>query len=159
MLFVRHKFRHIEHNNATLCTQFPNLSFVLVWHLLMTQQNDAVSNLHRANFSGAPSVVWNSYFIFVHLVAITTWNQVWNQYEVLASNVIVVIIPRFRYILRSITTHWFEGFPRKIIAKMKAAWVRIYLKSNWTLHRTLIISITLFANITLNTYIKFDYYQ
>ena len=28
MLFVRYKFRHIEHNNTTLCTHFSNLSLV-----------------------------------------------------------------------------------------------------------------------------------
>ena len=39
MLFVRYKFRHIEHNNTTLRTpHFFNLSLVRVWHLLMSQK-------------------------------------------------------------------------------------------------------------------------
>ena len=41
MLFVRYKFRHIEHRNTTLCTHFSNLSLVRVRHSLMTRQNDA----------------------------------------------------------------------------------------------------------------------
>ena len=70
MLFVRYKFRHIEHNNTTLCTQFSNLlqfsnfplsTSALVWHLSMTQQNAVVSNLYSANCSGAPSDIRISY--------------------------------------------------------------------------------------------------
>ena len=67
MLFVRYKFRDIEHNNTTLCTHFSNSSLVHAWHLLMTQQDDAVSNLCDTNCSRAPSVVWNPHFILVHL--------------------------------------------------------------------------------------------
>ena len=67
MLLVWYKFRHIEHNNTTLCIHFSNLSPVRVWHL-MTQQNDAVSNLYSINCSGAPSVVWNPHSILVHPV-------------------------------------------------------------------------------------------
>ena len=62
MLFVRYKFRHIEHNNTTLYT------LVRVWHLSKTQQDGAVSNLHGTNCSGAPSVVWNPHFLLIHLV-------------------------------------------------------------------------------------------
>ena len=36
-------------------------------NLLMTQQNDTVSNLYSTNCSGAPSVVWNPHFKLVHL--------------------------------------------------------------------------------------------
>ena len=68
MLFVRYKFRHVEHNNTTPCIQFSNLSLVRVRHLLTTQQNCAVSNLYSTNCSGAPSVVSNPYFTLVHLV-------------------------------------------------------------------------------------------
>ena len=67
MLFVRYKFRHIQHN-TTLFIHFSNLSLVCIWHLLMTQQNGVVANLHSTNCSGAPSVVWNPHFIFVYLV-------------------------------------------------------------------------------------------
>ena len=45
MLFVRYKFRLIEHNNTTLCTHFSNSSLARVWHSSTTQQKDAVSNL------------------------------------------------------------------------------------------------------------------
>ena len=69
MLFVRYKFHHIEHNNTTLCIiHFSNLSLLRVWHLLMSQQNGAVSNFYTTNCSGALSVVWNPYFILAHLV-------------------------------------------------------------------------------------------
>ena len=67
-LFVRYKFRHIEQDNTTLRTHFSNLQLVHVWHLLVTQQNSAVLSLYGTNCSGAPSVVWNSHFIFVHLI-------------------------------------------------------------------------------------------
>ena len=66
--FVRYKFRHIEHNNTTLCMHFSDLSLVYIWHLSMTQQNGAVSNRYSTNCSSAPSVVWNPHFILVHLV-------------------------------------------------------------------------------------------
>lgn len=68
MLFVQYKFQHIEYNNTTLCTHFTNLSLMHVWHLLMTEQNYAVSNLYSINFIGVSSVVWNPYFILLHLV-------------------------------------------------------------------------------------------
>ena len=38
MLFVRYKFRHLEHNNTTLCTHFSDLSLVRIWwHNKMSQ--------------------------------------------------------------------------------------------------------------------------
>ena len=37
IFFVRYKFRHIGHNNTTLCTHFSNLSPVSVWHNKMAQ--------------------------------------------------------------------------------------------------------------------------
>ena len=68
MFFVRYKRRHIEHN-TTLCTHFSKLSLVRIRHLLMTLQNDAVSNLFaQTALFGAPSVVWKPHFILVHQV-------------------------------------------------------------------------------------------
>ena len=69
MLFVRHKSRHIEHNNNTVHTLFP---IYHSWHLSTTQQNSAVSNLCSTNRSGAPSVVWNPHFRLVHLVNVAS---------------------------------------------------------------------------------------
>ena len=68
MLFVWYKFRHVERNNIVLCSHLSNLSLVRIQHLLMTQQNAAVSNFCSTNCSGAPSVVWNPHFILIHLV-------------------------------------------------------------------------------------------
>ena len=67
MHFVRYKFRHIEHDNTTLCNTFPIYhpcsSDTCWWHHKMT-----VSNLYSTNCSGSPTVVWNRCFILVHLV-------------------------------------------------------------------------------------------
>ena len=40
-----------------------------VWHLLMTQQNCAVSKFYSTNCFGAPSVVWNPDLILLHLIS------------------------------------------------------------------------------------------
>ena len=64
MIFARYKFRHIEHNNTTLCTHF---QFITRARLTL----GAVSNLHSTNCSCAPSVVWNLHFILVHPILIT----------------------------------------------------------------------------------------
>ena len=73
MLFVRYKFRQIEHNNKTLCTHFPIyhscVSDTCWWH-----KNGAVPNLHNTNCSGAPPVVWNPHLILVHLVTLKDWS-------------------------------------------------------------------------------------
>ena len=82
MLFVRYKFRHIEHNNTTLCTHFSNLSLVRVSHSLMTQQNSALSNFHSTTGSGSPSVVWNPHFILVHLVKLNCSTITYCQQKV-----------------------------------------------------------------------------
>ena len=68
MFFVRYKFRHIERSNTIRCTHYSDLSFVRIWHLLMTQPNCAMSKPYSRNCSGAPSVIWNLHIVLVHPV-------------------------------------------------------------------------------------------
>ena len=111
MLFVRCKFRHIEHNNTTLCTHFSNLSLVRVWHWLTTQQNGTVLNLYSTNCPGAPSVVTNPNFILVTWYTntcpcITEISLILKLIKIFCRVIRLVDVTRFCHIPSPATRRW-----------------------------------------------------